>query len=151
MTRIQSNAPLNETATELKRFAMRAAKHAYSPYSGFPVGAAVAGANDCVYAGCNVENASFGLTQCAERAALAAAIADGALRGTLHTLVIYTPGASAHPPCGACRQVMHELMAPDSTVISCCDSSELRTWAPSEYLPDPFVPEDLAPPAERDR
>jgi cytidine deaminase len=101
-----------------------------------------------VYAGCNVENASFGLTQCAERSALTAAIADGVRPGDLRTLVIYTPGAAAHPPCGACRQVMHELMAVDSTVLSCCDSDEIRRWNHAEYLPDPFLPEALHPAGE---
>jgi len=58
-------------------------------------------------------------------------------------LLIYTPGDTAHPPCGACRQVMHELMAADSLVISCCDGDESKTWTWSEYLPDPFVPDVL--------
>ena len=96
-----------------------------------------------VYGGCNVENASFGLTQCAERSALTAAICGGVKPGSLKTLVIYTPGTKAHSPCGACRQVMHELMAKDSQVISCCDSDQQLLWAPSQYLPDPFDPSVL--------
>lgn len=136
--------PLREAARE-------AASNSYSPYSGFPVGAAVAGANGSIYTGCNVENATFGLTQCAERVALTAAIASGAEPGTLRMLVIYTPGNTVHPPCGACRQVMHELMAPDSLVASCCDGSEVRTWAHSEYLPDPFLPDAVKPRPETRR
>ncbi|MFC1689712.1 cytidine deaminase [Pseudomonadota bacterium] len=128
---------------QLKEIAARSAAHSYSPYSRFPVGAAVISEEGTVYGGCNVENASFGLTQCAERAALTAALCDGANPGTLRTLVIYTPGNTAHSPCGACRQVMHELMAEDSQVISCCDSEERLIWAPSQYLPDPFVPDVL--------
>ena len=85
-----------------------------------------------------MENASFGLTQCAERAALTAAISDGVAPGSLETLLVYTPGKTAHPPCGACRQVMHELMSEDSLVISGCDGDETKTWTQSEYLPDPF-------------
>lgn len=142
------NRPTEKTFELLKRCAMEAARHSYSPYSRFPVGAAVSGADERVYSGCNVENASLGLTQCAERSALAAAIAGGARPGALHTLLIYTGGQAAHPPCGACRQVMRELMAADSLVISCCDSAELRYWRPDEYLPDPFLPESLQLAAE---
>jgi len=129
--------------SELKQHAVRAAGHSYSPYSRFPVGAAVISAAGRVYVGCNVENASLGLTQCAERAALSAAIADGVPPQSLTALVLYTPGAVAHTPCGACRQVMHELMAPDSLVASCCDSDLVRAWRRSEYLPDAFEPDAL--------
>jgi cytidine deaminase len=128
---------------QLKHHAIRAAASSYSPYSHFRVGAAVISATGKIYPGCNVENASFGLTQCAERSALTAAISDGAAPGSLAALLFYTPGDTAHSPCGACRQVMHELMAADSLVISCCDGEESRTWSRSEYLPDPFVPDVL--------
>jgi cytidine deaminase len=139
-----------QTVSELKKIAQRAAGNAHAPYSRFRVGAAVVSARGQVYAGCNVENASFGLTQCAERAALTAAIADGARAGDLQTLVLYTPGNTAHSPCGACRQVMHELMAADSTVVSCCDTDATRRWSREQYLPDPFRPEDLHPAAGTD-
>jgi cytidine deaminase len=128
---------------QLKKHAVRAAGNYYSPYSHLRVGAAVISEAGNIYRGCNVENASFGLTQCAERAVLTAALGDGAEPGTLKTLLIYIPGNTAHPPCGACRQVMHELMGEDSLVISCCDGAETRAWTRSEYLPDPFVPDDL--------
>ena len=100
-------------------------------------------ADGTVVLGCNVENASFGLTQCAERSALTAAVADGAAPGSLVRMLIYTPGEAAHPPCGACRQVMHELMARDALVISCCDGDHTRSWSGPEYLPDPFDPQSL--------
>lgn len=135
--------PLEATLQTLKDRAARAAGFSYSPYSRFSVGAAVVGVDGQVYDGCNVENASFGLTQCAERAAMTAAIAAGAEPGSLQTLLIYTPGGQAHAPCGACRQVMHELMAPDALVVSCCDADEVRTWTRSDYLPDPFSAEVL--------
>jgi cytidine deaminase len=134
-----------QTVSRLKQHAQRAAGNAHSPYSRFPVGAAVISAGGQVYVGCNVENASFGLTQCAERAALTAAIAGGARAGDLQTLVLYTPGKTAHSPCGACRQVMHELMSADSTVVSCCDTDATRRWSREQYLPDPFLPEELSP------
>ena len=127
----------------LKKHACRAAGYSYSPYSHFPVGAAVVAKPGRVYSGCNVENASFGLTQCAERAALTAAVSDGVPPGTLSAMLIYTPGETAHPPCGACRQVMHELMSPEAIVLSCCDGQAIRAWRPSDHLPDPFVPDNL--------
>lgn len=129
--------------SRLKQFAVEAAGHSYSPYSHFRVGAAVISSTGKVYSGCNVENGSFGLTQCAERAALTAAIGAGEVPGTLDTLLIFTPGDTAHPPCGACRQVMDELMSADSRVISCCDGDETRSWTRPEYMPDPFIPESL--------
>jgi cytidine deaminase len=138
-----------QTERKLKQHAQQAAGNAHAPYSRFPVGAAVISTGGQVYAGCNVENASFGLTQCAERVALGAAIADGVCPGDVQTLLIYTPGTTAHPPCGACRQVMRELMAAESLVISCCDSAEVRYWRPDEYLPDPFLPESLQPGGEK--
>jgi cytidine deaminase len=107
------------------------------------VGAAVLAESGAVYTGCNVENASFGLTQCAERAALTAAISAGESPGSLALLVLYVPGDTAHPPCGACRQVMRELMSADSRVVSCCDTEEVRKWSAADYLPDPFTPESL--------
>jgi len=71
---------------KLKQQAVKAAAHSYSPYSQFPVGAAVVSLTGRIYSGCNVENASFGLTQCAERAALAAAISDGVTPGSLRKI-----------------------------------------------------------------
>jgi len=128
---------------QLKPRAVEAAGFSYSPYSQFRVGAAVISDSQIIYSGCNVENASFGLTQCAERTALTAAVSQGAAPGSLVALLIYTPGDTPHPPCGACRQVMHELMSEDSLVVSCCDGNQTRVWTGSEYLPDPFVPDSL--------
>ena len=128
---------------QLRTRAVEAASRSYSPYSRFRVGAAVAGQSGAIYSGCNVENASFGLTQCAERAALTAAISGGEPPGSLTCLVLYIPGDRVHPPCGACRQVMRELMAGDSSVWSFCDTGESRCWSASDYLPDPFTAENL--------
>lgn len=127
-----------ELLHSLRTQAALASKNAYSPYSNFQVGAAVIDSEGQVFVGCNMENASFGLTQCAERNAIAAAIGGGSRAGTLQTLVIYVPGKLALPPCGACRQVMHEMMAPDSRVIACCDGDDIKTWSPQQYLPDAF-------------
>ena len=133
--------PVPEMITVLKLHAKNAASQSYSPYSKFKVGAAVMGEGGEIFAGCNVENASYGLTQCAERNAISAAIAGGLRAGTLMSLVVYTPGEHVCPPCGACRQVMHEMMAEESQVIACCDGEIYKTWTRKEYLPDPFVPE----------
>jgi cytidine deaminase len=129
----------HESFARLKAMAMEACGNAYSPYSRFSVGAAVIDADGHAFAGCNVENASYGMTQCAERNAIGAAIAGGSSPGSLVTLVIYTPGDTMHPPCGACRQVMHEMMTDESRVISCCDSDGFRAWTRHEHLPDAFV------------
>lgn len=128
---------------ELRQLAVQAAAHSHSPYSRFRVGAAVSGKSGAIYTGCNVENASFGLTQCAERSALTAAISAGEKPGSLDCLVLYIPGEKAHPPCGACRQVMRELMSEDSRVYSFCDTDESRAWSASDYLPDPFTADSL--------
>jgi cytidine deaminase len=92
---------------ELHQVARIAASHAYVPYSHFHVGAAVLDEEGRLYSGCNVENASFGLTMCAERNAIGAAATEGAHR--LKAVAIYTPTQSLTPPCGACRQVMIEF------------------------------------------
>lgn len=135
--------PGEKLVERLRKLAVDAAAHSYSPYSRFRVGAAVASSGGGTYSGCNVENASFGLTQCAERAALTAAIAAGEKPGDLTCLVLYIPGDRVHPPCGACRQVMRELMSEDSVVHSFCDTGEVRFWTAADYLPDPFTPESL--------
>jgi cytidine deaminase len=119
--------------------ARSASDHAYSPYSGARVGASLVDDKGKVYSGCNVENASYGLTQCAERNALAAAVSAGMKPGTAHSLLIYATGFEVLAPCGACRQVMSELLADDAVVISCHSETEYRSWSIAELLPDPFV------------
>ena len=132
------NPPDKELLSSLRIQAMQVSKNAYSPYSRFQVGAVVLDREGRLFKGCNMENASFSLTQCAERNAIAAALSNGASAGSLTTLVIYKSGERALPPCGACRQVMHEMMARDSQVISCCDSTDVKIWSRDDYLPDAF-------------
>ena len=132
-----SNA--EKAVAKLYARARLASDNAYSPYSGAKVGACVVDDDGNVYSGCNVENSSFGLTQCAERNALAAAIAAGMRPGAAHTLLIYATGFESLAPCGACRQVMSELLADDAMVISCHSETDYRSWSISELLPDPFV------------
>ena len=132
-----SNA--EKVVAKLYTRARLAIDNAYSPYSGARVGACVVDDDGNVYSGCNVENSSFGLTQCAERNALAAAIAAGMRPGAAHTLLIYATGFESLAPCGACRQVMSELLADDAMVISCHSETDYRSWSIAELLPDPFI------------
>ena len=119
--------------------ALAASEHAYSPYSGARVGASVLDEDGNIHSGCNVENASYSLTQCAERNALVAAINAGVKPGTVHTLLIYATGFEVLAPCGACRQVMSELLADDALIISCHSETDFRSWSIEELLPDSFV------------
>jgi len=128
-----------EAIAKLYALAHSASDNAYSPYSGVRVGACLVDEGGNVYSGCNVENSSYGLTQCAERNALATAIAAGMQPGTAHTLVIYATGFETLAPCGACRQVMSELLADDALIISCHSETEYRSWSIAELLPYPFI------------
>jgi len=121
---------------QMEQLARKASAGAYSPYSKFCVGAAVADSDGALHIGCNVENGSYGLTSCAERNALAAAMAAG--KRELTAILIYVPGKRVFEPCGACRQVMLELMPGSAKVYSLCDVAEKR-WTVSELLPEGFV------------
>jgi cytidine deaminase len=96
--------------------ARRVLQHAYAPYSKFHVGAAVLTESGAVFAGCNVENASYGLTICAERAAICAAVAAEGPAMKLRALAVLSDPACACSPCGACRQVIFEF-GPHATVL----------------------------------
>ena len=130
------------TLDELKRRAREASQYAYAPYSGFPVGAAILASNGEMYAGANVENASFGLTICAERNAIFQAVAQGMRR--IEVVVVYTPTPAAAAPCGACRQVIHEF-GPDALIVCCTDDATAeRRYTLAELLPGAFGPDHLA-------
>jgi len=130
---------IQTTIARLYGPAKAASKQAYSPYSGAQVGAGVLDDEGHVYTGCNVENASYSLTECAERNALVAAINAGVKPGAARALLIYATGFEVLTPCGACRQVMKELLADDALVISCRNETDFHSWTLGELLPDPFV------------
>ena len=108
---------------------------AHCPYSRFAVGAALLDAEGRVFGGCNVENASFGLTNCAERVALQTAVAQGSRDYVAMALVCDAPGPTA--PCGACRQVLSEF-APDLRLICAGREGPARVWRLSQLLPEQF-------------
>lgn len=120
--------------------ARRSAERAYCPYSRFPVGAAVLTDQGAVYAGCNVENASYGLTICAERNAVFQAVAAGSRR--IEAVAVFTPTSEPTAPCGACRQVIREF-GPRAVILSVCDGPDRRETTLEALLPNAFGPEDL--------
>lgn len=125
---------------ELLRRATEVRERAYAPYSEFRVGAALLTATGRVFAGANVENASYGLSLCAERSAVAAAIAAG--ERDFVAMSIVAPGSRAISPCGMCRQVLHELAPSLPIRVHGADGGTLETTA-EELLPHAFVPDDL--------
>ena len=130
---------IEKAVSELFESAKTASDNAYSPYSGAKVGASLLTDNGQIYSGCNVENASYGLTQCAERNALAAAIHAGMKPGSAHTILIYATGFEVLAPCGACRQAISELMADDAVIISCHSETDYHSWTIGDLLPEPFI------------
>lgn len=124
----------------LEKSARSAAKSSYSPYSKFRVGAAVLTTSGKIFAGCNVENASYGLCNCAERTALFTAVAAGERR--FRAVAIYTPTKLPTSPCGACRQVINEF-APDAVVIGLCATAARFEETLEALLPGAFGPKNL--------
>jgi len=123
---------------ELIAQAIEARKRAYTPYSHYKVGAALLGKSGKVYLGCNVENASYGHTVCAERTAVLKAVSEGEREFEAIAVVTRNGGS----PCGACRQVMAEF-APELTIYIADKNGEYRATTMSELLPDSFTPKHL--------
>jgi cytidine deaminase len=124
----------------LEKAARAAAKHSYAPYSQFPVGAAVMTESGKIFEGANVENASYGLGICAERAAIFSAVAAG--ERVLSCVAVYTPTLKPVSPCGACRQVINEF-GPKIPVIAVCDAAERLETTLETLLPEAFGPHNL--------
>ena len=120
--------------TVLNEVAKRAMANAYAPYSGFCVGAALECEDGTIFEGVNVENSSFGLTICAERSAVMAAVTKGKKR--FSRIAIRTEAEEPVAPCGACRQVLAEF-APNLAVMSVYSGGQIE-WTLGELLPAPF-------------
>ena len=132
-----AGAPLLESA---RAVALTAMERAYAPYSQFRVGAALVGVDGSLFAGCNVENAAYPAGICAERSALAAAVAGGVTQFDL--LVIMSEADDPTPPCGMCRQALVEF-APRLAIVSCTKHGTEAKWNLATLLPHPFTPAAL--------
>jgi cytidine deaminase len=117
---------------------------AYTPYSNFKVGAALECKDGRVFRGCNVENASYGLCNCAERTAFFSAIAHGYQPGDFSTLAVIGDTEGPIAPCGACRQVVLELGGNDLTVVLANLKGDVMETTAAEQLPNAFGGRDLA-------
>ena len=132
-----------KTNEELLNIAKEASKKAYCPYSKFPVGASILYESGNVYVGCNVENSSFGLSLCAERNAISSAIAFGE-NSKILKIAIYSPKSKKCYPCGACRQVMVELLPVDCKIyIAYGKELNIVETSLKELVPFAFSSEDL--------
>jgi cytidine deaminase len=130
-----------DSQTAALREAATAAMHrAYAPYSNFRVGAALLAADGAIVAGCNVENSSYPAGCCAERGALATAVAAGH-RDFTHCVVV-TEADEPTPPCGICRQALVEF-APRIAITSYTTSGAEASWSLADLLPHPFTPQSL--------
>lgn len=124
---------------ELLEKALKVRVNAYVPYSGFKVGAVVQTADGRIFSGCNVENISYGLTNCAERTAIFSAVAAGAQK--LTSLLVVADSQRPVAPCGACRQVMAEFGI--TTVHLANMNGDLKTVSMQELLPYAFSQQDM--------
>lgn len=130
---------------ELCREAVDAMKNAYAPYSGYKVGAALLTEKGKLFAGCNIENAAYTPTVCAERVALFNAISSGE---RIFTAIAVAGGkdgviSGAFPPCGVCRQVMAEFCAPDFTVLVVTGEDSYKKYTLNELFPQAFTPKNI--------
>lgn len=128
------SAPLSPELARLVEAARSAREHAYAPYSGFRVGAAIETSSGAVYHGANVENASYGATICAERSAVACMVAAG--ERAIARVAVYTEAETLSMPCGICRQVLGEFVK--SATVVAAGPSGARAVPFDELLPEPF-------------
>ncbi|MEP0391086.1 MAG: cytidine deaminase [Erythrobacter sp.] len=147
---MDGGAKMNDAKKTLIDAAQRAAQAAYAPYSDYQVGAALLFEDGAIITGTNVENASYGLTLCAETVAVARAFGEGR-RGGLTAVAVVGPkdkgDGSPITPCGRCRQTLNEIAGLGGTdpVIYCVGNEEVREVALSQLLPHAFGPDHLAP------
>ena len=134
------------TYEELVKKAYEAQSYSYSPYSGFQVGAALLTKSGKVYTGCNIENAAFSPTNCAERTAIFKAVSEGERQFEAIAVVGNKRNAPEEEwefcmPCGVCRQVMLEFVNPREFKIIAGKGKEIRTFTLGELLPESFSPD----------
>ncbi len=131
-----------DQAAALLAAARAAAEHAYAPYSNFPVGAAVLTGDGTIVPGVNVENASYGLTVCAERVAIGTAAAAG--HREVRAVAVVAPRNLGTTPCGACRQVLNEFVPPGGELVVVLEGAVGPVQVPlADLLPRSFGPRDL--------
>ena len=130
------------TREELIEEAFKAMENSYAPYSNFHVGAAVLTKDGKVFWGANIENASFGATNCGERSAIFAAYSYGYRKDTIEALAIVSDGDRIAAPCGICRQVLSELITGDTPIYLSNRKDEMDTCM-NELLPYQFATEDV--------
>lgn len=123
--------------SDLAQLAIAAREHAHAPYSNFRVGAALETSTGEIYTGCNVENATYGLTICAERVAVVKAISEGARPGSFVRIAIAADTPTLTPPCGACRQILSEF-APDAVITLVNLAGLSKSYSIAELLPESF-------------
>ena len=123
--------------TEMIELAVETSKKAYVPYSHFPIGAVLVTKDGTIFTGVNVENASFGLTNCGERTAIFKAVSEG--YQDFSEIVIYGQTEKPISPCGACRQVMAEFMAADATVTLIAKDRSVKVMTLGDLLPYSFT------------
>ena len=137
---------MNRTIHELEiknllRLANEAMDRAYAPYSGYRVGACLKGASGAYYLGCNIENASYSATNCAERTAVYKAVSE-AERG-FDAIAIVSTGDQPTLPCGVCLQVLSEFCEPDMPIICANRSGKYQLYSLETLLPHPFVGKEI--------
>ncbi len=132
---------LDEVLDKVIAAAKVAYQLAYAPYSKFHVGSAALTTKGNIVQGCNVENASYGLTVCAERNCISNAVISGEQHFKI--IVIYTEQDKLTPPCGACRQVIAEFFEQSAPVLAVNHKNERKIWTVEQLLPDAFTPKDL--------
>lgn len=130
---------VNETLAALVAKAAEGRSRAYAPYSHYAVGAALLGEDGTIYTGCNVENASYGGTICAERTALVKAVSEGGRRFTAICVITENGGS----PCGICRQVLYEFNPDMSVILASPNGAIVKIYTLRELLPDGFGAEKL--------
>ena len=131
---------------ELAATALRMREFSYVPYSDFAVGAALLSKDGKIYTGCNVENAAYGPSICAERTAVVKAVSEGCREFAAIAIAGGRRGAPPEkycPPCGVCRQVLSEFCSPDMPVILARSDEDLQIMTLGDLLPHSFTPEDL--------